>query len=147
MIACNAPYLKPIPVCTCHVSVLPAGSNLLCTLNELLSRTAVMVQPLVHLDQLPPALTVATSAFQESHLVRFVDVPLPLRPSQEQQALVVQAVDRTGASAGQCRQLELPAPVVSALSKLQLSGAVGWLRLVCLPLPAAASTLGPSPGG
>jgi hypothetical protein len=62
---------------------------------------------------------------------------------QQQQAVVVQAVDRTGATSGNCRQLEVPGQVVSALSELQLTGAVGWLRLVRLPPPAAA---GPTAG-
>jgi len=51
---------------------------------------------------------------------------------------VVQAVDRTGGASGQCGVFEVPAAVVSALHQLQLSGAVGWLRLVRLPPPAAA---------
>lgn len=195
----------------CHSPAAP-GSNLLCTLNELLSRTAVMVQPLVHLEQLPPPSAASASAAQEQHLVRFVDVPLPLCPAQaastqqhssskgdgtqqggssslpagaagtypaagetappaeqqqgfwdpfgasgasqapaaavagkvqQQQSVVVQAVDRTGGASGQCGSFEVPAAVVSALHQLQLSGAVGWLRLVRLPPPAAA---GAGPG-
>jgi hypothetical protein len=65
----------------------------------------------------------------------------PLQQQQQQQrAVVVQAVDRTGATTGQCRQFEVPGLVVSALTELQLSGAVGWLRLVRLPPPATASS-------
>jgi hypothetical protein len=67
--------------------------------------------------------------------------PGPQQQQQQQQTLVVTAVQRTGAAAGQRRQLELPAQVVSALTELQLSEAVGWLRLVRLPpAPAAAGT-------
>jgi hypothetical protein len=51
-----------------------AGTTLLCTLNELLSRTAVMVQPLVYLHQLPDTTALDTG----SPTVAFVDVPLPL---------------------------------------------------------------------
>lgn len=230
-------YADVHPSCGRDPAHEPAGSNLLCTLNELLSRTAVMVQPLVHLEQLPaPALQAAA---QETHLVRFVDVPLPLRTVQEsrptqttaahqeiagpnpanrsssgsssrlhvqqgeagsggaaaagpllpprsavetptcqqhedtwdpfgaagwgakcaitssstapaaavaqqqqlqqQQPLVVQAVERTGAASGCVRDCEVPAQVIGALRELHLSGAVGWLRLVQLPPPAAAA--------
>jgi hypothetical protein len=58
---------------------------------------------------------------------------------QQQGAVLVQAVERTGAAAGSLRELLVPSQVVSALSQLQLSGAVGWLRLVRLPPPAAAA--------
>jgi hypothetical protein len=216
--------------CTCcfwHRLLLTTGCSLLCTLNELLSRTAVMVQPLVTLEQLPPDSAVAAAAEQQQQLVRFVDVPLPLCPlagdgaglqllaaaaapsaaaappqggsidgaspaagaaaaaspvtrtstassssgwdpfaaigSTPQPAaaaspqprtpasstaraapapLLVHAVERVAAAAGQVRTLELPGQLVAALRCLQLSAAVGWVRLVKLPAAASSSKLG-----
>eukprot|EP00775_Hariotina_reticulata_P005967 gene5967-6206_t len=60
--------------------LLVEGTTLLCTLNELLCRTAVMVQPLVYLQQLPDTAALASA----SPMVAFVDVPLPLCPAAEE---------------------------------------------------------------
>jgi hypothetical protein len=204
-----------------------AGSSLLCTLNELLTRTAVMVQPLVHLQQLPSSSTDSTP------LVAFMDVPLPLcaataqqqqqqqqqgasgvqtpsaaasatpadpaaagdpfadllqmgssssdanqrdaeaaaagrgeellpvetrtpsrsssmpqRQQQQQQqqqqhsdgSMTVLAIDRQQPDSAQLQHLRLPGHIVAALQQLQLTSAVGWLRLVRLPAAAAASS-------
>uniref|UniRef100_A0A383VSL6 FAM91 C-terminal domain-containing protein n=1 Tax=Tetradesmus obliquus TaxID=3088 RepID=A0A383VSL6_TETOB len=220
--------------------LLVEGSSLLCSLNELLARTAVLVQPLVHLQQLPSSNSSSSSSSDDAPLVAFMDVPLPLRaadqqqqqqqqqqgvaaavsaatpaaaadaaaaaavsdpfadllqmggssssnqgdadtaaaaaaagageellpvdqqpgtakaadstprssstphPQQQQQqqqqhedgSITVLAVDRQ--QGGQLRRLLLPGNIVAALQQLQLTSAVGWLRLVKLP-PAGPS--------
>jgi hypothetical protein len=88
------------------------------------------------------AVTAAAAALGSSLSGGVLQSPLHTlsTPKQQQQgSILVQAVERTGAAAGSLRELLVPAQVVSALSQLQLSGAVGWLRLVRLPPPAAAA--------
>eukprot|EP00879_Flechtneria_rotunda_P018083 GHRR01018956.1.p1 GENE.GHRR01018956.1~~GHRR01018956.1.p1 ORF type:complete len:277 (+),score=115.15 GHRR01018956.1:388-1218(+) len=73
-----------------------AGTSLLCTLNEMLCRTAVLLQPLMYNHQLPADPAAADSS---EPLVAFADVPLPLRPSQVGATPVSSASRKHAASA------------------------------------------------
>ncbi|WIA16154.1 hypothetical protein OEZ85_012869 [Tetradesmus obliquus] len=110
--------------------LLVEGSSLLCSLNELLARTAVLVQPLVHLQQLPNS----SSSSDDAPLVAFMDVPLPLRAADQQQQQQQQGV----AAAVSAATPAAAADAAAAAAQLQLTSAVGWLRLVKLP-PAGPS--------
>jgi hypothetical protein len=54
--------------------------------------------------------------------------------------MTVLAIDRQQPESEQLQQLRLPGHIVAALQQLQLTSAVGWLRLVRLPAAATASS-------
>lgn len=85
-------HVFPHESCWC---VAAAGTSLLCSLNELLCRTAVMVQPLVYSTQIP-----ANRMSDNDPLVSFLDVPLPLCLvlSTDQQQQQQQQVARSSSS-------------------------------------------------
>ncbi|KAF8055757.1 Fam91a1 [Scenedesmus sp. PABB004] len=136
---------------------LVEGATLLSAINELLCRSAVMAQPLVGsactpspgeqlvaFADVPLPLTPADAEPPQQLAPPGGGAPQAQQQAQQQQqqaqqqqvqqlgSVTVLAVDRQQQPPA-LRRLDVPAHVVAALERLQLRGAVGWLRLVRLP--------------
>lgn len=122
----------------CHVQAAPVvadGSFLLYTLNEHLTRTAILVQPL----SLPP--------WVEATSLRTIDIPLPLSPSPatSQADPAIDSNNHTTpsskagtftsieTSSGEEGQIQLPRELGGALESLGLAQSLGYLRMVQIP--------------
>lgn len=106
--------------------VIADGVFLLHTLNEHLTRTALLVQP----------LTLPRGA--DASALRTIDIPLPLpwtstassRPETSPSKAAVSCIET---SSEQEYEFEMPGEVASALDLLGLSQSLGYLRMVQLP--------------
>lgn len=120
-----------------------AGQFLLCTLNDLLSQTAVLVQPW------PPPSSgclgpVADPVVAAEHL-QLADVPLPLAsPSSGTAGAAGVTASGVRSDTGDDVEVALSSALVTALHTLGLASAVGVLRVLRYAPPSSSSAQQPA---